>query len=374
MKLRLCCLLLLAIAVAFISGCYDRVDLEEQSSSFLVGIDLDRDNNLVVYASTPVFSNKDEKKSHEVGLRAETIRQSRSTLEARMLGQLNFRKVQVILIGRRLLKHKDWYGLMDVIMRDTKNPLNQRMIAFNGKLSEIVNLNPKDQPMLPMQLRGMVDTKNARSETVKTTFQELDRLFFEKGITPYLAEVVLDKNKEIVINGTTLLDKTGKYALSLSKPETILLHILQNKVKRPVSLTIRIPGHAKSGLFGTDRLSFNAESIKTKISTSYEDERFKFGIHVHMSISLTERLVPIDVKKEDGRLEKQIAEQVQERFESFIRTIQTHRIDPIGFGLYARAYKNRQYKEVEDFWGDALAKADIQLSVKVTLRSTGPVK
>lgn len=374
MNKRLLLVTLLAFAVAVVSGCYDRVDLEDQTTGFLVGIDLDRENNLVIYASNPVFSSHVQKKSQEIGLRAETLRQSRGMLEARTPGFLSYRKIQVILIGKRILEHEDWYRMMDVILRDTKNPLNPRIVAFNGPLSEIINLNPKEQPMLPILLRGMVETKSSRSETEKTTLQELDRLLYEKGITPYFSEVVLDKDKEIVMEGTTLLDKKGKYAMTLNMPETILLQILQNHVKRPASLTIRIPGYSKSEPFETDRLSFNADSVKTKISTSFRDQRFQFGIKVNMSISLTEKLLPADVKKQGEHLESLIAEQVRHQFENLIRAIQSHQIDPIGLGLYARAYEYNQYKEVQDSWGKALSKADIDISVKVNIRSMGPVK
>jgi Ger(x)C family germination protein len=374
MSKRLSLLILLTLAVAIVSGCYDRADLEEQTSSFLIGIDLDRDNNLIVYASNPLFSRDVEQKSQEIGLKAGTLRQSRGMLEARTLGLLSYRKVQIILIGKRILEQEDWYGLMDVIMRDAKNPLNLRMVAFDGPLSELINLNMKEQPMLPIMLRGMVDTKSARSETVKTTFQELDRLFYEKGVTPYMSEAVLDKKKKVIMRGTTLLDKNGKYVASLSLPETILLHILQKNTRRPVSLTIRIPGKSKSGPFDTDRISFNAESIKTKISTSYLEERFKFGINIKMPISITERLFPFDAQKRGKQLERLIAEQVQDELESLIQKIQKHKIDPIGLGLYARAYEYKRYKVVQERWGEALAKADIQVSVKVTIRSMGPVK
>ncbi|WP_010503827.1 Ger(x)C family spore germination protein [Paenibacillus elgii] len=374
MSKQMSLLILFSFVVVIVSGCYDRVDLEENISSFLVGIDLDRENNLIIYTSNPVFSSHVEKKSQEIEQKAGTLRQSRGMLEARTLGFLSFRKVQIILIGKRILEQEDWYRQLDIIMRDAKNPLTQRFVAFNGPLSDIVNLNPKEQPMLPILLLGMVDTKSSRSETVKTTFQELDRLFYEKGVTPYMSQVVLDKKKELVMNGTTLLDKKGKYAATLKLPETILLHILQKNVRRPVSFTIHIPGKSKSGPFDTDRISFNAESIKTKISTSYLEERFIFGIKIEMPISLTEQLFPFDVKKRGGQLESLIAEQVQDQFESLIRTIQTHKIDPIGLGLYARAYENKRYKEVQDNWGEALAKADIQVSVKVTITSRGPVK
>ncbi|UUZ80921.1 hypothetical protein LJK88_40165 [Paenibacillus sp. P26] len=45
-------------------------------------------------------------------------------------------------------------------------------------------MNPADQPFLPILLRGMIETKSRRSETVKTSMQELHRQMLEKGITP----------------------------------------------------------------------------------------------------------------------------------------------------------------------------------------------
>ncbi|MDF2725863.1 MAG: germination protein Ger(x)C family [Paenibacillus sp.] len=346
-----------------------------RSSSFLIGIDLDNRNELTLYASSPLFgSSHVERSSQEIELHADTIRQSRGKLEARTFGYLSYRKVQIILIGKRILEHKDWYSMLDVIMRDTKNPLTQRMVMYDGSLSEIVNMNLKEKPMLPLLLRGMIESNSLRSETVKTTLQELDRLMYEKGITPYMSEVALDKGKDVYIKGTTLLDKEGKYAVSLTVPETLLLHVLQNEVKSSISFTVRIPGYSRTGPFDTDRVSFNAEDVKTKVSASYGDGRFKFKLDIRMTLNLTERLIPIDLQKEGKRLEQLIDEQMKGRFEKLIQTIQTHRIDPIGLGLYARAYEYRRYKEVQDHWGEALSDADIQLSVKTSIRSMGPVK
>ncbi|MBP1995137.1 Ger(x)C family spore germination protein [Paenibacillus eucommiae] len=366
--------MLLAAVITLVTGCYDRVDLEEQTSSFLVGFDLDDENKLITYATNPVFSNQAEKKSQEIGVIADTPRQSRAKLEARTFGFLSYRKVQIILIGKRLLQQENWYELMDVILRDPKNPLTPRIVAFNGALSEIIDLNMKDQPMLPLLLRGMVDSKSARSETVQTTFQELDRQIYEKGVTPYISEVILDKEKEIVMNGTTLLDHKGKYKATLSMPETVVLQILQKQVKSAASITLRIPGKSKTGPFDTDRLSFNAEKIKTKISTSYSQDRFHFGIEIKMPIVLTERLFAHDVQTRGKQLESMIAKQMKEKFESLIRLIQKNKIDPIGLGVYARAYQYKPYSKVKEHWGEALAKADIQVDVKVMIRSMGPVK
>ncbi|GAA3407461.1 Ger(x)C family spore germination protein [Paenibacillus hodogayensis] len=374
MNNRLLLALLLVWTALMTSGCYDRIDMEEQTTSFLLGLDLDQQNRLIVYSTNPVFGKRGGKQSQVIVQRADTIRKSRELLEAHTLGFLSFRKVQILLLGQRLLEHDDWFRLLDVLLRDTKNPLTQRVVAYNGPLSDIIDINPPDQPMLPLLLRWMVDTKSAHSETVRTTFQELDRQMYEKGVTPYISSVILDKKKDVVLHGTTLLDKKGKFAASLDMPETVLLQILQKRADQPVSLTIRIPGEARSGILDTDRLSFETEKVKTKISTSYSENRFQFAIDVSMPITLTERLYPYDVKEQGKRLEQVIAEQLQLKFQNVIRTVQVNKIDPLGLGLYARAYAFDRYQQVSDRWGAELAKADIGVTVKVRIRSVGPVK
>ncbi|MNG37666.1 hypothetical protein D3C84_1250870 [compost metagenome] len=69
-----------------------------------------------------------------------------------------------------------------------------------------------------------------------------------------------------------------------------------------------------------------------------------------------------------------ISELTQQQFNNLIKKIQQNQIDPIGLGLYARAHEYRQYKKVEEHWGETLSEADIHLTVKVKIGSTGPMK
>ncbi len=114
--------------------------------------------------------------------------------------------------------------------------------------------------------------------------------------------------------------------------------------------------------------------MKTKIKTSYKQNKFRFDINIKMPAGLTERLFPFDVRKNGKELEKMISEHMKKQFENLIKNTQKHQIDPIGLGLYARVHEYSQYKKVEDHWGEALSKADIHVSVKVTKGNMGPVK
>ncbi len=75
------------------------------------------------------------------------------------------------------------------------------------------------------------------------------------------------------------------------------------------------------------------------------------------------------MKKEE--LIKRIEQELEQQFEHLIKKIQKKKIDPVGFGLYARAYHYKEYKKVEDNWGNALAESDINVSVKIDINSNG---
>ncbi|MBM6649594.1 Ger(x)C family spore germination C-terminal domain-containing protein, partial [Bacillus sp. RIT 809] len=49
-------------------------------------------------------------------------------------------------------------------------------------------------------------------------------------------------------------------------------------------------------------------------------------------------------------------------------------IDPIGLGLYARAYTYQDWKRFQNQWGKALSKADVNIKVHVKIGGMGTIK
>ncbi|MFD0693767.1 Ger(x)C family spore germination protein [Paenibacillus sp. GCM10027628] len=373
MNKRLPHVLFIALIVVIFAGCSDRLDMENAAFPLLVGLDLDKKNKLTIYSSSPVLNKSAKKKTNEIRVNPKTTRQSAENQGSYTSGVFQGRSIQIILVSKRVLQQKDWFQLTDVWFRDPKNPLTPRIIAYDGPLSEIIYLNPKDQPMLPLLLREMVDTKSMRSETVKTTLQDLHNQMREKAVTPYISEVRV-RDEQISITGTTLLDHNGKFADSLSIGESVLLHILQNDTRKAISLTLPIPGEMKNGPFHTDKLSLNVDKIKMKVRTSYLQDKFQFDMNFSMHVGLSELMFPYDVRSHSKELEHLIADQVQKQLENLIKKLQAERIDPMGLGLYARAHEYSHFKKVEDHWGDALAKADIHVSLKTIIGAMGTVK
>ncbi|XOK59816.1 Ger(x)C family spore germination protein [Paenibacillus elgii] len=355
-----------------VTGCSsDKINVEELTLGLMLGMDLDQENRMVYYLSSPVFNKEAKKKNEEFGRKTETFRQSMTGFDAMSTGLTIRGKVQVMLVGKRVLQHPDWFRLFDVVYRDAKYSVNARVVAVDGPVSEIINFYPLDKPRLPLHMTRLIDTANRRSITVKTTLQELHRQMYEKGVTPSISEVKMGKAVEV--KGTAVLNERGKYAELLGLQESTLLLILQERMKE-MNLSVQIPGGDERGPIRRSAITFRVKSAKTKIKTKYVQDRFQFDIDVKMPIALSEKLFPVDVRKEGDKLQKAIDEQLKRQFDHIIHRFQKHQIDPIGLGLHARAFEYQAYKKVQEHWGEAFAKADVKLSVKTEITDMGPVK
>ncbi|MGO4179778.1 Ger(x)C family spore germination protein [Paenibacillus sp. MCAF9] len=359
----------LLISLSVLSGCVDRINIEDISLSLMLGIDLDKDGNLVVSSSSPVFYKEAKDKEENTMVKSITIRESRDQLDSSITALSRRGKIQVFLIGKRVFQHKDWFNILDTMYRDGKNTTMSRVVLVDGPVSEIAMFTPKDKPRLPMYLLKLIETTNNQNLTVKTTLQELHRQFTEKGITPSMTE--MKKDNLIRVTGTALLDHSGKYKLTLDRNQSKLLKILQDETGGVFSFTLSLPQQPNEGMAQENKISFFPTIIQVRTKTDYKNDQFKFDIEARMGINLTERLFVFDVQKNAPELQKQIEEELQKQVDQMVKKLQKAKIDPIGLGLYARAFKYQQWKKVKDHWGEAFSEAEVNVKFKITIQGMG---
>ncbi len=370
--MRKALIVVLILLVLLSKGGADKSEIEKMSLWLIIGIDLDQDNNLVVSASGPIFDKEAKIKEEEATVRTITLRKGRDEIDKTFMGLGVGGKVQEFLIGKRVLQHPGWFRLLEPILRDPRNTVRGRIAMVDGPVIDVISYKPEDKPRLPLYLTNLIDTAYHRNITVKTMLQDLRRANYEKGMTASLTE--LRKGKRLNVTGSVLLDEQGKFRLSIGADENKLLRILQHETGGEFSFTFRAPDQPKDEAIPSDTYSFSIEKVQVKTKTDYLDGRFKFDVRIKMRAVLTELMFPLDLPGQTGKLEQYIAQEMEERFDRFIRKIQAKKIDPVGFGLYARAHEYRRWKEVEDRWGEALSKADVNVKVRATLIGTGLTK
>ncbi|NRR04246.1 Ger(x)C family spore germination protein [Brevibacillus sp. RS1.1] len=365
--------LLLSLLVTVLAGCRDQINLEDTTLSLMIGMDLNEKNELLMYISSPVFSREAKEKSEEYGIRSSTIRESRMGFDERVTGLTQAGKIQVFVIGKKLLAHPDWFRLLDVVFRDAKFSVNARMAVLDGPLHELFDYKPKDKPRLSMHVTTLIDTANARNLTVKTRVQELHRQMFEKGMTPSLTGLKKEK-RAVKVTGTTLLKENGTYAGSIEPRDSILLQTLLYGKQGELSVTIPIKEPNDHKQISKDRISFFIKGVQKKVKTTYQNGRFHFDVHFKLRVSISERIFPFNMEKDYKKMERMISDELQKDYMKLIKKCQETGIDPFGFGLYARAYEYKEYKKVEDDWTKAFSNAIVEIKPDVSIKGNGVIK
>lgn len=357
------------LVLSTLTSCVDQINIEDISLALMIGIDLDEEENLIVSSSNPVFYKEAKEKEENTTVKAVTIRDSREELDASVTALSRRGKLQVVLIAKKVLKHKNWFNIMDTIFRDGKNTTMSRVVVVDGPVSDVMSFKPKDKPRLPLYVLKMVDTTNEINISMKTTMQDLHRQFTEKGVTPYITE--MEKTDRIVVKGTSLLDHTGKYKFSLDTNESKLLKLLQDETGGVFSFTLRLLEQPNKGLGEQNKISFFPTHLKINRKVDYKKNQFEFNIAIKMGIVLTERLFEFDVEHQSPELEKQIEDELLKQINELLKKIQGAKIDPMGLGLYARAFQYKQWKEVQDNWGKTLSQSKINVKMKVKIEAMG---
>lgn len=367
--------LVIVVCLLMTSGCYDQMALEDSSLTLMLGLDLDEKNNLIIFQQSPVFYKEAKEKSESIGVKVTSVRESRTKFDSIATGLTIGGKIQTILLGKRLLQErKDWFQLLDVLIRDPKSTVTPRMILVDGPIGDIFDTKPRDKPRLSLHMRKLIDTASHRIITTSTTLQKLSWQMEEKGTTPSISNVKMVK-EQIRVTGTGLMHKDGSYATAVGLQESSLLLILQKDTRGDISLSIPVAESLDPSESPNHVITINVKKFKMKIKSRLNDQTgFAFDVDLKMAIDLTSRDFELDIAKQQKQLEAAIASELQQEFTDLVAKCQENEIDPFGFGLYVRAYHYSAWKNVQNDWAAAFAKSKVTITPKVELKLAGATK
>ncbi|CUA79751.1 Ger(x)C family spore germination protein [Anoxybacillus suryakundensis] len=346
-------------------GCSMQTRLDELTLVLTVGLDEGKNGNLLVYSVSPVF-NKEAKNIYEVirtsGL---TLRDNRFKANAFASGKMVGGKTQNIIISKNLAKKYDMFSYLDVLYRDPKNSTTANFIVFDGPLKKLMYIRLGDKPRLSVAIRDVILTAHTSKQTTKVNMLDFRRSASDRAQTPF-APILKVQKGDLVAGGIALFNKQRKYVGFLSQKESPYFAILQKNIKPATSLTLAIKGLTKQ----KEYVSISIEKGDFSYKPSFQNGMFRFDVHIHLGAILTETTTHIDMKKEKKKLEQLLAKEIQKQLEAIVKKMQTYEVDPIGFGLYARAYEYKHFKKQKS-WPKAFAKAEINIRPTVEIISYG---
>ncbi|MDP1471851.1 Ger(x)C family spore germination C-terminal domain-containing protein [Priestia megaterium] len=148
----------------------------------------------------------------------------------------------------------------------------------------------------------------------------------------------------------------------------------------PVSLTIRIPSksfethYSPKNVNRPDFIMINIISMDQKRTTYYDRDHFVFDVEMKLNVSLTEHTFNMNMKYEQKKLDIILTKQLGWELNALIQKVQKQKLDPFGFGDYARAFQYQQWKKIENQWPTTFSKATVKVTPTVRIMDHGIIE
>lgn len=368
-NIKICFLII--VLLFGLTGCKEKANIEDITLALLIGIDINDQGEVEVYMSSPVFSPEAKEKNEHSKVKTLSLVEARDYFDASVNGVTSAGKVQTLLIGKKVIEHKNWYSILDSFYRNAKMRLNADIAFVDGPVADIIEFSPKDKPRLSIFVNQLLETANIRNISIRTSLRKYYQLKLGKGITPYAPELSL-KEEEIEITGTTLLNDQNLYKRTLSINDTQLLILLQGRLSGPLALTLPLLQNKKDvDIFTEDQVSFSFKDIKRKVHKKYKDGRYQFDIDLDLPITISESPIKKLTDNNQDKLKGEIEQKLQKDLNRLMKSFQKDKVDPIGLGIYAASFKYAEWKKIEDDWIKAYEQAKINVNVKVKITDKG---
>ncbi|MFB7138559.1 Ger(x)C family spore germination protein [Gottfriedia sp. NPDC056225] len=370
MKYFQVCLLSIFLVIG-VSGCRGKVNIEDVTLSMILGIDVNDQNKVEVYMASPVFSGQTKVKTEHFNVQTLSIKESRNYFDSKASGVTAGGKIQAILIGSKVLEHKNWFSILDMFFRDPKFRLNADIIFVDGPLSSVYNLKAQDKPELPIYIPQLLQTADFRNVAFRTTARKIHQMYYEKGITPFAPELAVEDN-HLVVHGTTLLTNNNLYNRTLSLKETQMLKILKDHIEGQlvVALDLKKFKSDDDDVFTDEEVSFYIKDVKRKIEKKYSNGRYSFIVNLTLPIMITESPIGLTNHSETV-LKNEIEKKLQKQLNNLVHSFQKDKVDPVGFGILAHSFQYSDWKKNENHWFDTYQKSNLKVKVKIIVVDKG---
>ncbi|WHH60215.1 Ger(x)C family spore germination protein [Petroclostridium sp. X23] len=379
-------LFLLLFCILFLSGCWDRKELNDIGIVLATAVDKDRTEGKVCVTSQVVRPAALKMQGGGNVVPVELICGSGNTIfEAirNMTKQFDRRGYyahnKVIIIDEHLAKE----GLevfMDFFERSQElRRLNWVFIAKNTIAKEILGVEHGIEKVQATYLESMIKKQTLNSEASVVDLLEFIKKASGSGISPVMGVMEIQEQpnfpveekkgnitKGVKLSGTAVFKK-DKLVGYLDSVETRGFNWVSGKVKNGV---INVPSPMEK-----DKLiSIEIKSASSKIEPIIEGEKISFNIEIKEEGDIAAQQSNIDTSDIEifRTIEKEQQKVIEKEVKTAIDKIQkVMGSDVLGFGSAISKKYPKKWEEIKDNWGEQFPEAEYTVSIETKLRRTG---
>lgn len=376
-------LLISGITLILLTGCWNRVEINDIAIVTAIGLDLVENDQLrltlqVAVPSKLVTGGTGESGGKSTIVISETgasVSEAYRNIQGKLSRRIFFSQSRVLLIGEDLAK-KGVFHIVDFHTRYAEPRINSFIMFTKGKASKIINSMPKFESVSAEEMRELAKM----SVGFKIYVRDFLNMLLTEGIEPFASQFTLEplevstKNKSgetQAVNGIAVF-KGDKLVGWMDEGETRGLLWIRNEIKTGV-ITIKIPEEKGGG-----NISMEIVKGETNIVPILKQGEIKLDVDVVTELSLIENDSKLNLfeTKVIEEIQTYAEEEISKRIEMIVEKAQKkYESDIFGFGqsIYKKYPKewNTHYKEN---WENEFAQTKVTIHSKAFVRRIGLIK
>lgn len=383
MKFKKTIAFLLIVSLLFLSGCWDKIEIEQRAIIAAVVIDsakesceeegevvADRKHKITVTFGMIKPSEIQGKGKAFISetIRGSTFADTINKLSNRMSRRPFFGQIRLLLFTEELIKdEKTFRGVLDDFDRRAVINQNMKVGIVKGNSKKIPEIEPKLEDLNAAYIVGVMENEKISSDIISMTFADMLRDLRDNEGSIMMPLIKMDKKDEedFIIHEAVLI-----------KDYRFLTNV-DTKYIGPYKII------TKKFIGGNVYIDYNDICVpytiyNMKIRIFLEDEKkLKYKVNIETEGDIVEYLFGEEVfeAKTVGKLEESISKEIKKNLEETAAYFQQEiGHDYLGFGEYTNKYHNKIYKKYKDNWDETFKKLDIVYKVDAKIRRVGTVR
>lgn len=376
-------LLLLAITVILLSGCWNRVEINDIAIVTAIGLDLVEGDKIRLSLQVALPSKlgpavggaNSGKSTIVISETGTTVSEAYRNIQGKLPRRIFFSQSRVLLVGEDLAK-KGVSHIIDFHTRYAEPRINSFIMFTKGRASTIINSMPRFESVSAEEMKELAKLDIG----LKIYVRDFLNMLLTDGLEPFAPQFSLKplevktKNKSgkiQALNGIAVFKK-DKLAGWMDPVETRGLLWIRNEMKAGI-ITIKVPKEKGGGNVSLEIVRAEAKVVPT----------IKRG-ELNMIVKITSELSLIENDSKLKLFESKIIEDLQKNVEMEIRdrvqmvlnkAQDDFRSDIFGFGqVVYRKYPKQWNTRYKKNWEQEFAQLDVSIDSKAFVRRIGLIK
>ncbi|RJX40984.1 Ger(x)C family spore germination protein [Paenibacillus pinisoli] len=371
-------LLVLALALSLLCGCWDNKELDEYGYVQAIAIDMIDEQQIQI--TTHFYNPASKMEMGNVGNPAskginivttgETFFDAMREIPSKFGRKAKWDHMRVILLGEPLARSLNIREVLDFFSRDHEPRGTILPIITQHTAGHYLDIKPFIEQTIGQQIKRMeMSGSQFSAETSSIPLYDLAIQLSSPSKTSTIPYLHIDgKEPKAIISGVALI-RDGKMVGVLKEPDTEAFMMLTDKYKYGV---LEFPCMNNVNHRIQDKESLEVLSFNSRLSPTIHGD----AVHVTADIAIEGtigelRCSHLKSSKDVEQFEEAITKQVEEQIQHLLALLQKKKIDALGIGNQLFRKHPKLWRQLEPEWDSLIAETQFEVHVDVSVLSTG---